>query len=90
MVSDTATLSVVAPSAVTLSLQVAVADDGLELLCRGVAGRRYALQCSTNLFGSSHWQAVVTNTMPEGGRLAWTHPAPSQGPIYFRAVLAEE
>ncbi len=90
VVSDSATLSVVAPSAVVLTLQVAVADGGLELLCRGVAGRRYALQRSTNLIGSGQWQAVATNIMPEGGKLTWTHLAPSQGPIFFRAVLAED
>ncbi len=85
LVSTSATLNVVAPSLAPMLL-VAASDGALEITCAGVPGQTYQLLSSTNVLEPTAWQAVASGVMPASGRLKWSRPAPSPGPVYFRAT----
>jgi len=58
---------------------------GTNLVCSltGAAGRKYDVQWSTNLL-QWHDLTILTNLT---GTVAFTNPAPSPGPQFFRTVL---
>ena len=89
LVSTSATLNVVLPSALAPTLIVAAAGSNLEITCQARPGETYQLLCATNFAAAAEWREVATSKMPASGRLKWIHPAPASGPLYFRAVTVK-
>jgi hypothetical protein len=89
VVSDTATLTVVAAAGGGPRLWLAVTDGRLELSCEGTVGRVHHLQVTTQLGAAAEWQTVASGTMPAARPLKWTRPVPESGSVYFRVTTEE-
>ncbi len=88
VVSDTATLTIVAPAA---GPRLTIVDGGetVSLVCHGPVGRSLRLQSSPALGTNAVWTTISTGRVPEGGELRWVQPRTGEQQIYFR-VEADE
>ena len=79
----TVTVTVTANTAATSNqTQLQLRDGKVDLTFRGIPGRTYTIQRSTNLLT---WTTLATVTAAADGRITYTDPSPPQPSGYYRA-----